>query len=309
MSQGIILAGFDSRSLVIEAPILRRRGCAVGERASARAVLASLESGAAGLLVLGPRLPDLGLLDLIRQVRADPQTRHVSILALLPASEPSDAEAAVLRAGANAALRRPLQSRKLEQWLVKLLEVPRRTQLRVPVRGQVVAVPRSGDAERFFGFTRNISVNGLLLSSDDSLAREVDVELEVRLDQPPRHLRALGRVVRQASEVKWPYQGYGIEFLLLPPESRATIETLVERQRAATAAGRQVPKIRTTVERESWVYEILDPVEQPHGWQVEIRRAPRERWRPGSGGPFYVVVESSPENAYREARAFVERMG
>ena len=37
-----------------------------------------------------------------------------------------------------------------------------------------------------------------------------------------------------------------------------------------------------------------------HGWQVEIRRGPREHWRPGKAGPFYVVLGSSPEAAYQE---------
>ncbi len=305
----IILAGFDSRSLALEAPVLKRRGCRVDERASAAAVLSALGTGEPRMLVLGPRLPDLGLVDLIRRVRSDPETRHVSILVLLPSSEAAGAEATVLSAGANAALRRPLEPDSLEQWLVKLLEVPRRSEIRVPVRGQVVAVPRSGDAGRFYGVTRNISVNGLLLASHDALTHDADVELEVNLEEPPRQLRALGRVVRQASEVEWPYAGYGIEFLLVPPDSRATIDTLIDQRPTAFTTGGSDPKIRATVRREAWVYEILDPVEQAHGWQVEIRRGPSDRWRPGTGGPFYVVVGSSPEAAYLEARSFVARMG
>jgi CheY-like chemotaxis protein len=309
MPSPIILAGFDSRSLAIEAPVLKRRGCEIDERDSASAVLAALAATQAHLLLLGPRLPDLGLVELVRRIRSDPGTRQVSILALLPSSEASGAEAAVESAGANAALRRPLEPQVLEQWLVKLLDVPRRSQIRVPVRGQVVAVPRSGETGRFYGQTRNISVNGLLLASHDALTRNVDVELEVNLEEPARQLRAIGRVVRSATEVAWPYNGYGIEFLLVPPDSQAIIGTLLQGQQPPAVTGTQAPKIRTTVRRESWVYEILDAVEAPHGWQVEIRRAPSERWRPGSGGPFYVVVEASPEAAHRQARAFVERMG
>ena len=73
-----------------------------------------------------------------------------------------DAEEAASKAGANAVLRRPLVPEQLEHWLVKLLDVPRRSRIRVPVRGQVVAVPRTADAARFYGLTRNISVNGLV---------------------------------------------------------------------------------------------------------------------------------------------------
>jgi hypothetical protein len=57
------------------------------------------------------------------------------------------------------------------------------------------------------------------------------------------------------------------------------------------------------------VYEIREPVESEQGWEAEIRRAPRETWRPGIAGPFFVVAAASPAIALREARAFVGRQG
>ncbi len=56
-------------------------------------------------------------------------------------SEPIDTEGLVLGAGANAALRRPLDRFVLESWLAKLLAVPERVQTRVPVHVQVVGTP------------------------------------------------------------------------------------------------------------------------------------------------------------------------
>jgi len=47
-------------------------------------------------------------------------------------------------------------------------------------------------------------------------------------------------------------------------------------------------RIHSTVCREEWVYEIREPVESGQGWEAEIRRAPRETWRPGIAGPFFV---------------------
>ena len=61
--------------------------------------------------------------------------------------------------------------------------------------------------------------------------------------------------------------------------------------------------------REAWVYEILEPVRHDETWHAEIRRAPREAWRPGEAGPFYVVEGPSPEKALREARDFLIRLG
>jgi hypothetical protein len=92
----------------------------------------------------------------------------------------------------------------------------------------------------------------------------------------------------------------------VPPESQETIANLMAAERDHDPARNDEPRIRATVEHEAWVYEILDPVRRDEVWQVEIRRGPRDRWRPGAGGPFYVVVGVSPEAAYREAKAFVE---
>lgn len=307
MSSTVLVAGFDSRSLRLEAPILQREGHTLEELATGRALLDAVAKGGARLLVLGTQLPDLSLVETIRRLRGSPDTRHVSVLVLLPTSEAPDAETTVVQAGANAALRRPLGLDSLEHWIVKLLEVPRRTQLRVPVRGQVVGMPRAPDTARFVGQTRNLSVNGVLLACQDRLSQSHDVELEIQIEGRAGRLRALGRIVRAASEVAWPYLGYGVEFLLLPPDDREDIERLVASSQPKPAE--TPPRIRSTVKHDAWVYEILDPVYRSHGWQVEIRRGPREHWQPGKAGPFYVVLGSSPDAAYQEAKAFVERMG
>ncbi len=302
----VLFTGFDGRSLMIEAPILKRSGCELSELPSGEAVLTALAASQPKLLVLGPRLPDLSLPEVIRRIRQQPNARNVSILVLLPTGEAADAETTVMEAGANAALRRPLSPGHLENWLVKLLGVPGRAQIRVPVRGRVVATPRGGAGGSFCGLSRNLSENGLLLTSQDHLPEDVDVELEIHFDDAVPSVRVLGRVVRASSDVGWPHTGYGIEFLLVHPDSRAIIDSVISKGGTSTRTEDQPPRIRTTVQHELWVYEILDPVHQAHGWQVEIRRAPQEHWRPGQGSPFYVVGGSSPEAASAEAQAFVE---
>ena len=62
-----------------------------------------------------------------------------------------------------------------------------------------------------------------------------------------------------------------------------------------------------TVRRGTWVYEIVQPVAYEGGFLAEIRRGPREGWRPGVSGPYYVVEAASAEAAVRAARAFVNR--
>ena len=310
MPPPVLVAGLDGRGLLLEATVLKRDGHVVEESATGRGLLAALLERGGRLVVLGPRLADLSLPETIRRIRGDPATRNVSVLALVPAGEPSGLDGEAIRAGANAVLRRPLDESRLDTWIAKLLTVPRRVQARVPVQGQVVGTPRSAGAGHFVGLSRNLSVNGMLLASPVRLAETPDVELELSLpDTAP--LKALGRIVREAPEVGWPYVGYGIEFLFVPPESLDAIVDLVTREAAPQppAAVEENHQIRVTVRREQWIYEILEPLPWGAAWQAEIRRAAREYWRPGSGGPFYVVEGASPEDALAVARDFVQRHG
>jgi CheY-like chemotaxis protein len=312
MPSSLLVAGLDARSLSLEAPVLQRDGHLVQERVYARDALRDVALTAARLIVLGTELPDLPLPDAVRRIRASTATRAVSVLALLPAGTSAEVEEETRRAGANAVLRRPLDRATLEGWLSKLLAVPRRVMTRVAVSAQVVGTARTGGAH-FCGLTHNLSVNGMLLASPLRLAPAPDLDLEFVLPGVSGRLRALGRVVREAPEVAWPYRGYGVEFLFVPSESQVTITRIVCGALRPTASRLVIPDptygIHSTLAREEWVYEIRQPVQAEQGWEAEIRRAPRQSWRPGSAGPFFVVAAPSPETALREARDFVTRHG
>lgn len=304
MPSRLLVAGLDARSLILAAPVLQRDHHLVQEKASATELLEDLTGQGAQMVVLGPRLPDLGLGETIRLIRASEATRDVSVLVLLPAEEGPELAEEAAQAGANAVLRRPLDERRLEDWLAKLLAVTRRVEARVPVQGQVVGTPLSTSGVHFFGLTRNLSSRGMLLASPVRLSDSPDLELQFSLPETSS-LRALGRVVREAGEVPWPYLGYGVEFLFVPPDSQAAIDRLVH---AGSADTRDATHgIHSTLRREEWVYEILEPVRHGPGWQTEIRRSPREVWRPGSAAPFYVVDGTSRDGVLEEARAFVLR--
>jgi hypothetical protein len=177
------------------------------------------------------------------------------------------------------------------------------------VQGQVVGTPRPA-AVHFCGLTRNVSLNGLLLASPVKLGASSDLDLEFSVTGVSHLLRALGRVVREAPEVGWPYLGYGVEFLFMPPESQEVLGALVGRRLPLFSSKLELAHgIHSTVRREDWVYEILEPVPRDTGWQAEIRRSTRVGWRPGVSGPFFVVEAGSPEGALRAAREFLGRYG
>lgn len=310
MAASVLVAGLDGRSLALEAPVLQRERHAILEVETGRALVEEIVRHGARLLVLGARLPDLDLPEAIRRVRASALARHVSILALLPAGEPPDMETEAAAAGANAVMRRPLDPAQLEAWIAKLITVARRVETRVPVAGRVVGTPRDREDAHFYGLSRNLSVTGMLLASPVRLAEGPDLELVFDLPGGAPGLQALGRVVRQAGEVGWPYVGYGVEFLYLPALSFDAIVDLVARggRPLAAAAPDVTHGIHSTVRREAWVYEILEPIRRDDTWHAEIRRAPREAWRPGEAGPFYVVEGPSREKALHEAREFLVRL-
>src|SRR5512134_715735 len=108
MSGRILVAGVDARELRLEVRFLQREPDLVLETPSARELLDALARDGARLVVLGPRLPDVPLVETIQSIREGPASRRVSILVMIPASEHPGTEGSVLGAGANAALRRPL---------------------------------------------------------------------------------------------------------------------------------------------------------------------------------------------------------
>jgi CheY-like chemotaxis protein len=312
MAPPILVAGMTARGLTLEAPMLLREGHVVAQWGSARELLLEIPRAQARLVVLGPDLPDLTTAETVRRIRASAVTRTVSVLVLLPAHASPETEEEVRDGGANAVLRRPVDPHVLEAWAAKLLAVSQRVDARVAVQAQVVGSSRSPAAPHFCGITRNVSVNGMLLASPVRLDSGLDLDLEFVVPGIPARLRGLGRVVREAAEVAWPYVGYGVEFLFMPPESREALILVVSG--VAPSAGPETDGdsshgIHSTLRRDDWVYEIRRPIRRAAAWQAEIRRAPKAEWKPGSAGPFFVVEATSPESAVREARAFVARQG
>jgi CheY-like chemotaxis protein len=311
VSSPILVAGLERRSLLLAAPFLLREGALIAEAASAREVMERLAGEGCRLVVLGTEIEDATLVDAIRKIRGLPSTRQVSLLALIPSGEPDTLDGEALDAGANAVLRRPFDRAHLEAWLAKLLSVPRRVDARIPVQGQVVGTRRDTIGGHFYGLCRNLSVNGMLLASPVRLAGS-DLDIEFHLPESGRRVRAIGRVVREAKDVAWPYLGYGVEFVFVPPDSLEGLALLVTQNLpppppAPLVEAPAVTRIVATVRHPAWIYEIVEPAPNATGFRVEIRRGPREGWRPGSAGPYFVVEGFSEEGALLAARAFVAR--
>jgi hypothetical protein len=229
MGSRILAAGLDVRELRLEVRFLQRTPELVRDVPSVQELLRALDGDGAELVVVGPQLADSPVVEAVRRIRHDIPGRHVSILGVIPAKDPIGSEGVMLAAGANAVLRRPLDRFVLESWVSKLVNVPRRVLARIPVHVQVVGSRRDAPGEHFYGLSRNLSVHGMLLASPVRVVAE-DLDLEIDLPEPEGRVRVLGRIVRDAPEVGWPYLGYGIEFLFLPDAGQRAIDRMVHRE-------------------------------------------------------------------------------
>jgi hypothetical protein len=306
----ILVAGLDARELRLEVRFLQREPERVRGVDSVSELVLAVERNGASLVVLGPRLPDAPIVEAIRRLRGRSAGPAASILAVVPASDPPGTEGVVLEAGANAALRRPLERFVLESWVSKLLDVPRRVLARIPVHVQVVGTRRRAPGDHFYGLSRNLSVHGMLLASPVRVEAE-DLDLEIDLPEPGGRVRVLGRVVREAPEVGWPYVGYGVEFLFLPEAAQRAIDLMV-RQETPPEAARSLwapGAIHSTLRRGGWIFEVTEPARTEGGFLVEVRRGFYEGWRPGQARPYYVAQGPTALQALDEAREFVRRHG
>ena len=303
----ILVAGLDCRSLLLEAPVLQRQLGSLEEKATVRDLLDTLAGTAAAASSWGACFPTRASTTRSRRSAPCPPPATVSILVVLGSDERAAVEAAALDAGANAVLRRPLDSGKLEDWVAKLLVVPRRVDARVPVQGQVVGTPRHRATGHFYGLSRNLSVNGMLLASPVRLPEAPDLDLEFQL---PDAARAC------APSAAWcgkPGGGLALHRLRgrVPVRARREPDGHRPASRPRTAPPRAASSgegrgVLATVRRGTWIYEIVQPGLRGRVPGRDPSRSPRGL-APGGGGTLLVVEAASADAAVRAARAFVNR--
>jgi DNA-binding response OmpR family regulator len=145
---------------------------------------------------------------IVGTVRRDPQTRRSSIV-VVARGDLDPVEVDLLEAGANALLRLPV-SPDWDERLMRLIEVPVRREMRVPVRFEMEA--RSGDGvESQTATVLNISISGMLIDSAFPLRMGDDLDVSFQLPDSDAVIRGTGRVVRQAGRTQFGLEFYGLE--------------------------------------------------------------------------------------------------
>jgi DNA-binding response OmpR family regulator len=145
---------------------------------------------------------------IVSAVRRDPLTRRSSIV-IIARGDMDHIEVELLEAGANAILRLPV-SPDWDERLTRLIEVPVRREMRVPVRFEMEA--RSGDGvESQTATVLNISVSGILIDSGFPLRMGDDLDVSFQLPDSEVVIRGTGRVVRQSGRTQFGLEFYGLE--------------------------------------------------------------------------------------------------
>ena len=176
--------------------------------------------GRPDILIVDERMPNAPAV--VAQLRRDPLTRGVSIVALARGDfEP--AEIAILEAGANAILRLP-PGADWDDRLERLIHVPLRRAARFSVHVQIDS--RLEVAGRIFPATAlNLSVNGMLVESGQGGLRVGDdVQFAFRLPQSEDVVAGMGTVVREGG----PPGRFGVELTHVQGDGRVRIKLFVE---------------------------------------------------------------------------------
>jgi len=154
----------------------------------------------------------------IQAVRADDGTRATSIAVYGP-GDMDPVEMDLLSRGANAVLRLPVTS-QWDERLARLLEVPPRQAVRVPV---FVEVEAEGAVRTTLGTSVNLSERGVLIQAQ-AIDLGSELRFALRLPGAPNPVRGRGRVVRTGGD-----DSFGLEFSEISGESLHAIRAFVAR--------------------------------------------------------------------------------
>ena len=172
--------------------------------------------------------PDLIVVDrdmpqaerLVGDLRLSRVTKEASIVVI--ASGPmNDAELGLLTAGANAVLRLPAGP-AWEQKFGRLIEVPSRQSVEIPVRIGLRSAGRSGGSE---GSILDLSESGVLIKCAASLRVGDAVDLGFRLPRARQLMAVQGRVTRATGD-----SHFGIRFVGLRGDQTEQVRLFLEIQ-------------------------------------------------------------------------------
>ncbi len=207
-------------SLARDADILERADLRIFTATLAQEALRIHREEQVDLLVTDLDLPDMAGDELCSRIRQEEELRNVSVI--LVCSDTAEEIERTGSCGANACLLKPVEPSRLNEGIVKFLEVLPRRDYRIIVRIQVYG--ERGNL-MLFCTSLNISVSGLLIETDGLLAQGDRLSIMFFLPDASQ-ITAVGEVVR-TERVRSMQHHYGIRFISMSPQHQAEIEQFV----------------------------------------------------------------------------------
>ncbi|MEO8361722.1 MAG: PilZ domain-containing protein [Vicinamibacteria bacterium] len=196
----------SSRSLdgILKDTVLFRSGIEREQVRTAAEVQTRLTAGGVALVCIHREVASVEAL--IRAVRRSPALKRISVIILSEADfDPSEVE--LLEAGANAILRLP-PTDDFNDRVGRLMEVPARRDVRLPVRLQVVA--SAGFGATVPVLAQNISSSGILIESNHHLNMGDEINVALRFEDSGELFAAAAHITRTAGPNR-----YGARFVAI----------------------------------------------------------------------------------------------
>jgi hypothetical protein len=188
----------------------------------------------AGLALARELSPGLVLVDtgqlpnpmaLLRELRDDPGTRQISLVAVAGATRHLG-EDALRRAGANLVLPASLDAAIYDRRLEELVEVPRRRETRLPASFQLWCRSESSGPLNE-AVVLNISVRGMLIETGEPLPTGTTVEFRLPLPGEPAPVPLIALVERRAPAPDGRFR-IGVQFLILRDHVRERLRAYID---------------------------------------------------------------------------------
>lgn len=176
----------------------------------------------ADIIVTDQALPSMGAVKLCAAIRGDERLKKVSII--VTGDNSGEAGAKSLEAGANAFIPAPIDPVALFSTVSDLLLVPQRKDMRVLLRASIKGL--EGDIS-FFAASQNISISGMMLETDRSLALGDRLTCSFNIAHSEIGVSC---VIVRADKTASGRRRYGVNFLSLDTKSLIIIENYVKVQ-------------------------------------------------------------------------------
>ena len=222
----ILLVDHSRGALLFQETILRRRDMQIITALAGSEGLAKARMEKPNLIIFGYDLFDMAAPEFCREIRADEETRGISLLLVCDRGTPDHGDL-TLSAGCNDVIFRPLQKPELDEKVERLTRIPVRRQLRTITK---IEVSLERDGRFVLGRSVNISSSGILIEVQRVLPHEGPVRLHFYLPGDPKPLQIVAEVLR--AEFTGSMGKYGMRFLNPTDDERERISRFVHRIRS-----------------------------------------------------------------------------